>query len=213
MITRCGHRRGGWSLIDAAVAFALLAFLFVGVARFLVTLSNSSEVSVTRAAARREIATAKELLAADFSQLGACGPGVTATRFGGFGIAESGGNNSLSVFVDVDADGDLDLVGWRVNNRTLQRAVTRNTGEDCEQLSLSGASWDNVLDPVDTLPGVTSYFSIIRDGYPAVLAGSCVDGSLDCRADGIQVSLTTQVGGTSGPVRLEAVYPIPGLGL
>lgn len=212
MITARHHRRG-WSLIDVAVAFTLLAFVFVGAARFVVSLAQSSEVSVTRAAARREIGLAEELLAGDFSQLSSCGPGVAATRFGGFGVPESGGTDSLSVFVDVDLDGDADLVGWRVSGATLQRAVQRNTGVPCDELDLLSAKWESVLDPVEGVADASSYFSIIRDGYPAALSGNCTDAGMDCRADGVRVVLATRVGDSSGPVRLESVHPVPGVGL
>lgn len=207
---RC--RRRGWSLVDVAVAFTLLAFVFVGAARFVITLAQSSEVSVTRAAARREIRLAEELLAADFSQLSSCGPGVAATRFGGFGVPGSGGTESISVYVDVDLDGDADLVGWRVHGSTLQRAVQRNNGVPCDTLDLDGATWKQVLDPVEAVSDTSSYFSIIRDGYPAAIAGDCTDAGMDCRADAVRVALATRVG-DSGPVRLDEVHPVPATGL
>lgn len=202
----------GWSLVDVAVAFTLLAFAFIGIAKFIVTLADGSETAVTRAAARREVNLARELVTADLAALTPCGPGAAATQFGGFGVDSSGGADSMSVYVDVDLDGDADLIGWRVSGTTLQRTVVLNSGVDCANLDVTGGDWDTVLDSVDRVGG-SPYFSVLRDGAPAVLAGSCVDAaSQPCDVDAVKVLLTTEIGNSSGPVRFETVADVAPIG-
>ena len=209
MIGRRVARGGrGWSLVDVAVAFVLLAFAFAGVARFVLDLADTSETSVARAAARREISLAEGLFSSDFSQLGSCGPGAAASQFIGFGIAATGGSQSVGAYVDVDLDGDVDAVGWRVDNEELQRAVVLNGG-DCTALSLVSASWERVLAPA-LPPASGGFFTTVSDGYPGGFVGSCSGASTqDCRFQAVQLALVTRVGSESGPVRLEVSQPVP----
>jgi hypothetical protein len=200
--------RRGWSLVDVAVAFVLLAFAFAGVTTFVLDLADTSETSVARAAARREISLAENLFSSDFSQLASCGPGASASSFIGFGIEASGGPQSVAAYVDVDLDGDADAVGWRVVDGELQRAVALNGG-DCSAIDVSAASWERVLAPAQA-PASGGFFTVVSDGFPAGFIGSCTGAnSQDCRFQAVQLALVTRVGSESGPVRLDISQAVP----
>jgi type II secretory pathway component PulJ len=207
-VRRHRHRGRGFSLLDVAVAFTLAAFAFAGIAMFLVRLTDASNTSTARAAARRTVQAAERELDGDFADVTACGAGISAAIIRGFNTPETGGDASFGLYVR-DDDGNTDLVLWRLHGGALQRARINGTADTCATLSATGATWETVLASADS-SGNAAPFLAYNNGNPSAISSNCIgEGSSRCRLSAIQVNVSTRIGADSGPVPLDVLYELP----
>jgi type II secretory pathway component PulJ len=203
------NRSRGYSLIDVAVAVVLFTAIFTIAARFVLSLAETSASSVTRAEVRRDVAAARRGLENDTARLVACDRSGFGAPFAEFNDAGGYGEHSFAGYGDVDGDGHLDLVAWRVNGGDLQRAVASGSGAGCDTLTITTGAWRTVVRNVrlvnDPNPLV---FTALTAGRRSDHTGSCRGVDADaCRFEAVRVQFVAG-NEASGPVLVDLVLPV-----
>ena len=202
----------GVTIADVAISIALLSVVMAMAMQVVLSLSSSAEKSLLRSNARQQVLLSRTSLAND---IGAAMP-CTKSRFGPvFTRIEStpDANNYFSLFSDIDADGDPDLVAYRTNSNRLQRQAVLNLQQDfgqagCEALVISENAWETLATPVQPLVPNTPSFVASTAGVDSDYSGSCIDSPLACRYDTIQVHLELTPPGV-GRVNLDIAQVLP----
>lgn len=225
MIRRRSAR--GFSMFDAAIGALLFALLFTVIARFVLALGDTAEGSLSRANVRRQLDTANALLDADLSAAAACGDSRYATPVVQINAVATTsadtdglGDGTVLFTTDVDADGNLDLVGWRVRDNSLQRrehlyTVAGDGSATCPADGLDfdeSDDWKPIATGVRAAPDSDAYFAGIADGQRLAVSGICSDTevALSCGFDSLAVQFASDGGDTdAGPVLFDRTYSIP----
>lgn len=196
--------RRGLSLIDVAISATLLGVVMLIAVQVILSLSDASQASLIRANTRRQVLTIETNLTNDLGSAAACAPGGLGPVFDS--LNGSLGADSLSLYSDADGDGDVDLVGYRLSDSRLERAVSLNT-TGCSQLSLSNATWESLATPA-TLTDGQPVFEGLSDGVATGFSGSCSLNLTSCRFQGVRARLTLQPPGLAA-VQLDDVFALP----
>jgi type II secretory pathway component PulJ len=214
-ITGSRSRSHGFSLLDAVVALVLFFAVFATGMRFIATLNSSTEVSFARAQMRVQLHESTTALEADITQIAPC---VTTTGlssgFSEFGDQSGEGFNSMKFWADADADGDLDLIAWRVNAGRLQRSVKLNTGVACATLDddpMLDNSWKTSIKGLREGPGPNStYFQGMNGSTAAYYRGPCTGvEAANCLFTGVHVYFVAEPSEIAGPAIVDEIYEIP----
>jgi type II secretory pathway component PulJ len=213
------HRRG-FSLLDVAVGVTLFVALFVAGLTFILSLNRAAETSFARSQLRRQVVAARSALEADLAQAAPCGGGMATSAFLEFRDPDGTGADSMLLWVDADQDGRTDLVGWRVEGETLERAWKRNTSTStapdagCADLAAAGIDeqdWRKVLGGVRYVAGPNNdlHFQGVRDGRPDYHQGSCVGVDTgSCDFDAVAVRLVAEPSAAAGPALVDSTFNV-----
>jgi type II secretory pathway component PulJ len=208
-------QRGGFSLLDAVVALVLFFAVFATGLRFVTSLNSATEVSFARSQMRVQLYEATTGLEADITQITPCATTTgLSSGFAEFGDEAGEGFNSMTFWVDADADGDLDLVAWRVDAGRLQRSVKLNSGVDCSTLDdnpMPDNSWKTAIRGLREGPGPNAtYFQAMNGDAAAYYRGPCtgVDAA-NCLFTGVHVYFVAEPSDVAGPAIVDEIYEIP----
>lgn len=196
-------------MIDVAVAAGILAVVVSLALSFIFALSDSAQTSLLRANARRQSTLLQTSLETDLGTALPCGSNRFRSPLIELNDPDGLGPGSFALYVDLDGDGDADLVAYRLNGARLERVILLNTS-GCAALpeQLASASWQLMAQPVRVLPGHAAMFTLRKAGSTIEFAGSCRTEITACRMDALQVALALDPPG-SGRMELDRAYDLP----
>lgn len=216
--------REGFSLIEVVLVAALAAGLFLLSIQYVVGLIDSSESAVEGSGVRRDAALVTEAITSELRRARVCDPYGLDAPF------REVREDKIEFYVDVNGDGILDVVAYRVEPQTsgqlaLQRgerlATTLATGEAarCGDIE-SPADFTTVAPSIQPVSEGKPVFEPLRDGrvYVVPLARQdtefCGAATRDtnpeyCLFDGIHIQLSViSAGRQEIPVPIDETVPV-----
>lgn len=193
-------------MLDVTVGLVILSLTLVGGFRYLTTIAETSETSLTRGQLRRELAIIGGTFDSDI------GSAVPCAAAGGGVVAEinnvaGAGAESVVLWSDANGDGTPDLVGWRLANGSLERGVANAAGS-CSALTVGAMTWTRVV--LDARAGSNGFGRAVANGAVSAYAGPCTaTNAPSCPFTSLQINFIAAIDPDSGPATFDTTWALP----